>query len=352
MRLVHALPALLLAPLLSLGTAAASPSGDAVQTREQAVRVSLETSTPWVKKRGIASLNGRVRGVRGATTVTIMQRNVGKRSWVVEGRTRSSRKGYFKHREPIHTGARDYKACVRGKCSKAVRVRMGTPPSRPTAVSLGSLSASSVEAGQAFNVQGTATGLDGYSVAIQAYDAGSGAWSTIGNAGVSGGSWVGTVAVSTAGQAIPIRAYFPGVVGRKASVSNSASIAVFGWHYLSDMSTVEGEWDGEGAYRISGTTYPKSVVEDTEYVSVDLARKCIRFAAVVGLDDTSASGSRASVRILADSVERYSNTNLTLGLGHPVSFDLTGALRLVVEPADVSGVPDIVFGDARVLCAF
>lgn len=360
MRLVHALPALLLAPLVSLGTASASPSSDASQTREQAVRISFETTTPWVKRRGTAHLNGRVRGVRGATTVTIMQRTVGK-SWTVEAKKRTSRKGYFKHHEDIKSGTRDYKACVQGKCSKAVRVRMGTPPSQPTAVSLGSLSASSVEAGQAFNVQGTATGLNGYSVAIQAYDAGSSAWSTIGNAGVSGGSWVATVSLTTAGKAVPLRAYFPGVTGRKSSVSNSASIAVFGWYYLYDgpPDEVANSYDYDySSFNVNGVTYAKSLGIDgytgnTEYVEYNLGRSCIRLATVVGLQDESSTSTRSTARIAADAVTKWSASGIALGQAHPVTIDVTGALRLRVENTETtSGSGYLVFGDARALCAF
>jgi hypothetical protein len=293
--------------------------------------------------------------VRGRTSVTILQKNKGARRWVVEAVKRTTRKGRFTHREDVRTGDRTYKACVRRACD-SVLVHMGKqpePPAQATAVSLTAISATSVEAGQAFTVSGAASpNLNGRAVEVQAYDGGSGSWGAVGRGVVQDSAWSAPAAVTTAGRSVPLRVAFLGGVGLTPSTSTASSIAVYGWYYLQDMSTVEGEWDSTGAYRISGVTYPYSVLEDTEYIQVDLQRSCIRFAAVVGLSDSSTNGSRASVRLLADSVERYSNTNLTLGTGFPVSFDINGALRLVVQPADVTGTPDIVFGDARVLCAY
>lgn len=353
MRRVHTLVVLIL--LLALSPAslvsARADQAEGVE-RSQRVRISITASPEWVRKGGIVTLTGTVKGVRGRTSVTILQKNKGARKWVVEAVKRTSRKGRFTHREDIRTGDRTYKACVKRACD-SVLVHMGTAPSQDTAVGISGVSASTVEAGQAFTTAGVATAnLNGRQVQVQAYDAGSGSWGVVALTTVQNGQWSVATAVTTAGRAVPIRAVFAGAVGLKSSTSAALSIAVYGWYYLQDMSTVEGEWDSTGAYRISGVTYPYSVAEDTEYIQVDLQRSCIRFSAVIGLSDSSVSGSRASVRMLADSVERYSNTNLTLGTAYPVSFDVNGALRLVVQPAEVSGAPDIVFGDARVLCAY
>lgn len=357
MRIVTALltSLLVVGGLPAASTASPSDPGEvATQAaeRSQRPRVTLSAAPEWVKRGGIVTLRGQVKGVARGTRVTIFQKTKGKSSWNVEVVKRTNRKGRFTHREDVKSGDRTYKACVRRACDSVV-VRMGRPPAVDTAVGISGLGASSVEAGAPFDVTGTATSnLEGRTVEVQAYDGGSSTWGAVGRATVRNGAWAVSVSVTTAGRSVPIRAAFLGGTGLKPSTSSASSIAVFGWYYLQDRYPVEGEWDGTGAYRISGVTYAYSVSEDTEYISVDLQRACIRFAAVVGLDDTSYTGSRASVRILADTVERYSNTDLTLGTAYPVSFDISGALRLNVQPADVAESPEIVFGDARVLCAF
>lgn len=358
MRIITALLALL---LVAGGNpaATATPAAGSAPTADRAQRVSVSiTATPeWVRKGGLVTLKGSVKGARGRTSVTIYQKNKGARKWVVEAVKRTSRKGTFTHREDIKTGDRTYRACVRRTCD-SVLVHMGKQPARATAVSIGSVSAASVEAGQAFTVQGAATGLDGYSVAIQSYDAGSGAWSTIGNAGVSGGTWVGTVALTTSGKAVPLRAHFPGVTGRKASTSNSTSIAVFGWHYLYDLNEVSGSWSAS-SFGVNGTTYAKSVglweyLGDTDVAELDVSRSCIRFAATVGVQqDASDTDTAYTGRLLADSATVWTAGNIRYNTATPVDVNITGALRLRLEGTVTAGGGDyLVFGDARVLCAF
>ena len=348
MRLVHAVVAALLLTLLAAPGVAATPSSD---HRAQRARVTISASPEWVKKGGIVTLTGTVKGVRGRVSVTIYQKTKGK-SWVVEAVKRTSRKGRFTHREDVKAGDRTYKACVKRACD-SVLVHMGQQPKQTTAVSITGQSASTVEAGQAFTVSGAASAnLNGQQVQLEAFDGTTSAWSAVSSATVQNSQWSTTTSIGTAGKSIPIRAIFAGGTALRPSVSNQAALAVYGWYYLEDLDTVQGGWDLDGAQRISGVTYPKSVGENDETIQVDLQRSCIRFSAAVGLDDSSVSTAKASIRLLTDSVERYANTNLTLGVGFPVSFDVTGALRFVFEPAGVNGYPEIVLGDARVLCAF
>lgn len=359
MRLVIALLTCILVPTTPSAPVAAAPSAEThVSERAQRPRVTLSASPTWVRKGRVVTLRGAVTGVRGRATVTIFQRNKGSRRWVVEAVRRTNRKGRFTHREDVNSGDRTYKACVRRACDSVV-VHMGKrppqPPAepKPTAVSVTAVSSPSVEAGQAFTVGGTASGnLEGRAVVVQAYDGASSTWSAVGQGTVQGAAWSAAATLTTAGRAVPLRAVFPGGVGLEPSSSTAITMTVFGWYYLDDLDTVQGYWDYEGALRISGVTYPKSVSQNSVLVQVDLQRACTRFTAAVGLDDSSGSTERSSVRLLADSVERYANANLALGAGYPVSFDLTGALRLVFQASPVNGDPQIVLGDARVLCAF
>ena len=102
MRLVHAVVAALLLTLLAAPGVAATPSSD---HRAQRARVTISASPEWVKKGGIVTLTGTVKGVRGRVSVTIFQKTKGK-SWVVEAVKRTTRKGRFTHREDVKSGDR------------------------------------------------------------------------------------------------------------------------------------------------------------------------------------------------------------------------------------------------------
>ena len=242
---------------------------------------------------------------------------------------------------------------------------MGTPPpppAQPTSIGLSTTSASSVEAGAPFTVAGTAVRLDGQTVQVQAYDAGSTTWGSIGSAVVANGEWVATASVSTAGRAVPVRAYFPGGAGLAAAASNETPITVFGWYYLYD-SEYDGmpEWVSSGfdaqSAGVDGVTYTKSLVG---YVGGDdigefnLSRSCTKFAAVAGLTDDSPTTSRVSMQVGADSVTKWSNTNIALGQAFFLVLDLPTGTPLLELSAQLTAGSSAyeVFGDARVLCAF
>lgn len=370
MRLAPLLLSLALVPatLTTTGASAApDPAGDSA-TRQQRARVTLAADASWVRKGDVVTLRGKVRGTRGRTTVWIFQKKLRRgSSWNVEARKRTTRKGAFRHSEDILTGHRMYKACTRTRCSTTVTVRMGTPPpppppaNQPTALGLSSISVASTEAGTPFTVTGTAVNLDGRAVQVQAYDAGSTSWGSIGSAVVAGGQWSASVAVTSAGRAVPVRAYFPGASGLGASASGESPVTVYGWYHLYDSyydglpQLVSSGFDEQSA-AVNGVTYTKSLVG---YVGGDdlgeynLARSCTRFAAVAGLTDDSPTSSRVSMQVGADSVTKWSTTNIALGQAYPLVLDVTGALRLKLSAQLTSGSSAYeVFGDARVLCAF
>lgn len=367
MRLAPFLLSLALLPAGLTATAAAAPDAPDAGARQQQARVSLAASAAWVSKGGTVVLSGKVRGVRGRTTVTIYQKKLRRgSSWNVETRKRTTRKGAFRHRENILTGHRMYRACAKGRCSPEVTVRMGTPPppaAKPTALTLTSMNASSIDAGVPFTVQGSATNLDGYAVQVQAYDAGSATWGGIGTATVAGGQWVATASVTTAGRSVPIRAFFPGAPGRGGSASNESPLTVFGWYYLYDTTALEevaGDWCESTGYEINGVPYVKSVgfgtsCYDDGYGEANLSRSCSTFAATVGVDDEADStDARWTAVVKADNVVVFNQSNIGFGQTIPVSLPITNTLRLRLE--GVGGASsygsDLVFGDARVRCAF
>lgn len=338
---------------------AASPSASEGQEKSARVRVSLSTDTPVVRKGGTAELTGKVRGASGRSRVVIWQRNVSGSRWVVEARRTTTRTGRFTHREDVNTGSRQYRACVGGRCSKRLLVTMGKPPKEPkaaTSLAVTSTSPTSIEAGQATTVSGTASrNLAGLRVYVQAYDAGSTTWGAIGSANVTAdGTWAAAATVTTASRSVPLRVVFNGSKTLLGSAADAGAIAVFGWYYLYDFDPVAGGWT-EGSYGISGVTYPKSVSDGDDYTygEANLSRSCTRFVATIGLSDSSSTTSRYSTSVTADSVTLVRFNDLALGQAMPVDLSLVNALRLRLETTRVAGsTAAVVFGDARVLCAF
>lgn len=360
MRLVPAVLCLLL-PISATAAVAAPPDvADTAIRQQQRAQVSLTASSAWVRKGGDVTLRGRVEGVRGRATVTIMQRDQGSRRWFVETRKRTTRTGAFRHREDIRSGTRSYKACVKRRCSAPVVVHMGRQPASPTSVTLEGLSPGTVEAGQPFTATGAASAnLEGRTIEIQAYDSGSTSWSAVGSATVAGGRWTGTAAISTAGKAVPVRAAFPATVGFASSASTTATITVYGWYYLHDWEPVAAYGDLAGSYDVNGVTYSKSVGlwffnDDTELIEYNLSRACTHLSTTIGVSDTSPANERVTARVFVDSVKKWEKTGIVLGQSYPITLDISGGLRLRVEGTpEVYGSDDrLIFGDARVLCAF
>ena len=355
MRIISALLTCILVTSVCSSTASvASTDVDGAADRAQRARISLTASSEYVKKGGIVTLSGRVRGVRGRVKVTIFQKTKGKSSWNVEAIKRTSRKGRFVHREDVRSGDRTYRACVKRACD-SVLVKMGKPPAADTAVGISGLSASAVEAGQAFAVSGVASAnLNGRMVEVQAYDGASSSWGAVGRATVQGGSWSAPTAVTTAGRSVPLRAAFLGGVGLRPSTSGATSVTVFGWYYLHDMD------DGRGRVGLH-RGLPASAVAPTptrswrtpSYIGVDLQRR------VRALQRGGRPERHQHERIpgVGQDVGRQRRALLEHqpGPGHGrTRSPSTSRARCASTSSllDVTGEPDIVFGDAKVLCAF
>lgn len=382
MRMAHALLALVLLPFLQVGAASAGTDqlpdqlrAEQQQARQLRARVSLKTTTPWVRKGGTIALKGRVKGTRGRTRVTIFQRKIGQRGWGVEAVKRTTRKGRFSHREGLTKGSRHYKACAKGRCSRKILVRQGKPPTPPpppppvkqdTAVAVDALPVTSIDAGQTLNLSGSASGnINGGTVYVQAYDAGSSSWGSVGSAVVTAGRWSASVTISTAGRAIPLRAYFPGDPGLKESASASHNLTVFGWYFFYDegpLDSVAGGWNSFNTTTINTNVFPRSVAMEPDSWSSDLAaaefnlnRSCTTFQASAGLsDDTSDTARKFNMVIKGDSVTKYTKTGISYAAPVPIDIDISGILRLRVEADQTAGRSYglLWLGDARVRCAF
>ena len=360
MRLAPFLLSLALLPAGLTATAAGAPTVPDAGARQEQASVSLSASAAWVRKGGIVLLRGKVRGARGRTTVTIYQKKLRRgSSWNVEARKRTSRRGAFRHSENILTGHRKYKACAKGRCSQEVTVRMGTPPppaSVPTALTLTSMSTSSVDAGAPFTVQGTATNLDGQTVQVQAYDAGSSTWTSLVTAIVTGGQWTATTSVTATGRSVPIRAFFSGVPGLASSASNESSLTVFGWFYLTDLGFELDDDVDTGPGSLAGTTFTHSLWatgcnlcdSQEDGWRVVTSAKCSHFRTTVGMLDAAEVSEKPSATIYRDGQPAWSQ-QLSYGRTTAVALSVEGTLQFEVRLVD-EGYPAL--GDPMLRCAF
>ena len=330
-------------------------------------KVTLKASPRVVVKGNKVRLKGKVRGGRYAK-VTIYQKIVG-RSWGVEAVKYANARGKYKHREDITAGSRYYQACAKGACSKKVFVKMvkktkpTKPTKQPTSLSFGSLSATGVEAGAPFTVNGTGSAnLAGQSVFVHAYDADSSTWGAVGSGVVGGdGSFAISASVTTAGKAVPLRLVFNGAKTLKGSSADAGTIAIYGWYYLYDgapLTTVE-SWYDDGSINMNGVAYPKSLAVGSYYstgtdsAETNVSRACVRLSAMVGVSDNASTTTRYTGRIYRDDAQSWSATNIRLGQPVAVSIDITNALRLKFESSKTAaGNGSLWFGDVRALCAF
>ena len=118
---------LLLTPASSLGTTAAPPPPPASESGPTAspkrIKPVLRTTTPYVKRGGIVTLKGQIKGIQKRVRVTILQRGVNGSRWIVEARKKTNRRAKFRHREDLTGGSRYYRVCFKSTCSKSVLVR-------------------------------------------------------------------------------------------------------------------------------------------------------------------------------------------------------------------------------------
>ena len=160
--------------------------------------------------------------------------------------------------------------------------------------------------------------------------------------------------VTQAGKAVTLRVVAPETAGNKYTESGAFTVTVYGWYYVTEQfDTVEGDWYDTGSFSINAVTYPYTGILRRGVAAIDLKRSCTTFSAVVGLIDTSSSTARYSGRITADTTQKWQKSNLALGQSFPVTFDITGALRLNFYATYETGDSGQVgFGNGAVRCAF
>jgi hypothetical protein len=232
------------------------------------------------------------------------------------------------------------------------------------ALSVGSVTPTSLEAGQPVTVSGASSNLVGQTVYLQVYDTATSKFGSVGSAVVDpAGNWAISAPLLQAGKAVQLQVVAPETATTAAGSVAAGTVAVYGWYYLYDngpLDEVAGGWT-EGSFAVNGGSYAKSVslgVSDTSYTDygeANLGRSCIRLVAVLGLADNSDTTVRYTASVKADSVTLYTHAGIALGQSFPIDVNLTNGLRLRLEATKTSGnygYDDLVFGDARALCAF
>lgn len=152
----------------------------------------------------------------------------------------------------------------------------------------------------------------------------------------------------------------PAAGGYTQSASATKNVDVYRWRYLEDIEPVEGYASG-GAVTVAGLAYTRSVYQewgwtgDDGYADFNLSKKCRRFEATLGLDDSSFSGSSASFVSSTDGVVR-DDRSLAFGQSARVSFETVDYLRLRLYSkrlgTDNSGTAYTAWGNARISCRF
>lgn len=331
-------------------------------------RVSVALSASSITIGQSVTISGKITPAKAGRKVVLMKRLSGAK-WKREAATRVRAGGTFQFTDrPTTLKSRQYRVTIgrAGKTrpgkSRAVRVKVYRPgkitKSTPS-VNVASVSTRSLEAGQSVTLTGTASSsVAGRPVLLQVGAGGS--FGNVGTATIGGdGSFSVAGAITQSGAAVPIRVLVPESSLNNEAAAGAGSLQVFGWTFLYDINPVQGEWE-DAAFAISGVTYGKSVGQDryspgnSAVAEVNLARACTRFVATVGLEDSSSTATEYIATAYADSVQRFSKSGIKLGQANPVNVDVSGSLRLKLEVQKIAGSngDDLVWGDARILCAF
>jgi hypothetical protein len=360
---MHKIIAVLAALSTIILTLATTPS--TAQASSKRHKVSIAVSSRTITLYSNITITGKVSPAVG--TVVKVQRKWSGKKWITIATVPMATDGSYSYTYQVRsTPTRQYRTYspkagkVKAAYSKVIKVTVRVAPKASSSVTITGTGPTSITAGENFVVNGvTSANLAGKGVQLQLQD-GTG-WSTIGSATVAANA---TFSVSgpalQAGASKVVRVYAPATGSTYESASGGAGFVVYGWYYLSEMDTVEGDL-AKGSATISGQYFPKSTWFDylsyypTQSAQYDLGRKCTTFAATVGWNDSSSSTSVGDASVYKDTVSAWSKTGIAFGSATPMSIDITGALRLKLEARRSNATRNndsMTYGDARIRCAF
>jgi hypothetical protein len=309
-------------------------------------------------------------GARGDRLTLMRSRGGSDKAGVKVGAGRVGKKGRFRLHAPAEAGLWDYYV-VKSKTAVGRSAMSGFVEVEVTKAAVGlavsGVAPTTLTAGQPVTVTGSSTNLVGRTVYLQAYDAASSSFGSIGSAVVdANGGWTVTAALNQAGKAVQLQVVAPETDATAAGSVAAGSVAVFGWYYLAELPMVDSVRFETGSAPVAGVTYSRSAFNsvdfwwnNTPWGEWNLAYSCRTFESSIGLDDASESGFQVGFRSFADSVERYHGVKTTGQQPTPISFDVTSVFRLKLQDEYVAGSKGSggghgwgVWADARVLCAF
>lgn len=358
----------LLATIMSVLLAAAMllAAPDTAEAAKKKFKVSIAASVSSITVGEHFTISGRITPAVAGKAVTI-KKKVGSGKWYGSTKVYTAADGsYSFDAAPPQLGKIYYRTYTakKGKYKAAysrtisIMVKAAPKPVQQAAsVTITGTGATNITAGDSYVVKGTASAnLVGKTVVLATQD--TSGWSDLTSATVAADSTFALSAPATsAGAGRALKVYAPATSTTLFAESSTATFNVYGWYYLTERTEYEGDYS-EGGATINAIYYAKSVYESPYYyntpysVQFDLSRKCTTFAATIGWADTAKATSSGSFAVYKDSVLIQSYPGTKFGTGTPISLGINGALRLKLEVQATAGSGYMVFGDAKILCAF
>jgi hypothetical protein len=152
-------------------------------------------------------------------------------------------------------------------------------------------------------------------------------------------------------------------VVRLYTAGPTVRVAVYKWHYLSDLNPVASyTWDGYSTHptSINGTLYVHSTywyvsTGSFGYVQWNLRRQCTQLRGTVGLTDDSSSNASVDTDISVDGLPPLYEGVLPFGTSTTPSLNIRGALRMQVEGIGLNADSDseiLGLGNMQIRCAW
>lgn len=223
-----------------------------------------------------------------------------------------------------------------------------------------SSTAATLDLGRSFTLKGTVSpNAAGKSVAIQRKYAG-GSWTTITHDTLSSGSQYSKSIKPTRAAVTSYRVVKAAAGSRRTGISATKVVTVYRWRYLTDLPQVShdlGAEESNGA-TIMGRVFPYSVVETNgTSITYKLNGLCTKFTAVVGMDDSSPTGSTGFAMVF----QTYSGVVGSM-FSSPVAIgnygiyatnenQLTTAVSMSLNASTSTAGATVVWGSPRVYCA-
>lgn len=360
---IHTCAALIVAPILTATTLVAGSVAAQASTKTTPA-ISIGASPSHISPNGTSNISIRLttngRPVRGAN-LRLQDRYQGTRSWRTIATVKTNTNGSASRTTPRYLKNVQYRVVYSGSRTLNPRTSATKLVTVKQFVTVATVSKTTVTAGATIRLSGaTSPALAGHTAALQLLSGKT--WRTVKQNRVSSKPTYMLSAKATQGGTRSYRVWVSGSTGVAGAASATEIFKVYSWYYLSNLNTVEEstDWyspDTEAV--IAGTGFPHSVANiwynDIGSASYNTSYRCSEFSATIGLDDQSASSTRATFSAYVDN-DTASNFG-TLAPGHrlDVTLKTNGSFRLHLENTfsgnyNAGDGDPAVWGNARLLC--